>query len=51
MGVCDRVSILRGGELISTYDRKYFSINKFADDMVGVKIIKAQREKTVVAMM
>lgn len=45
MDVCDRVSILRDGELISTYDRKDFSINKFADDMVGVKIVKAQREK------
>ena len=44
--VCDIVSILRDGELISTYHRADFSISKFADDMVGMKIVKAQRAKT-----
>ena len=43
MDVCDRVSVLRDGELISTYDREDFSISKFADDMVGMKIVKAER--------
>lgn len=45
MDICDRVSILRDGELISTYDKDDFSISKFADDMVGMKIVKAERTK------
>lgn len=44
MEVCDRVSILRDGELISTYDRKDFNANRFAEDMVGKEIVKAKRK-------
>lgn len=43
MDVCDVVSVLRDGELISTYTKECFAISKFADDMVGKKIVKAHR--------
>ena len=46
MEVCDTVSILRDGELISTYEKSEFDIRRFADDMVGQEIVKAQKEKT-----
>lgn len=41
--VCDTVSVLRDGELVSTYEKGEFSIGTFADDMVGQKIVKTQR--------
>ena len=44
MHVCDRVSILRDGELISTYERKEFNAAQFAEDMVGKAIVKANRK-------
>ncbi|MBS5134465.1 MAG: sugar ABC transporter ATP-binding protein [Oscillospiraceae bacterium] len=43
MQVCDTVSVLRDGALISTYEKADFSIGAFADDMVGRKIVKTQR--------
>lgn len=43
--VCDRVSVLRDGELISTYNREAFDVHRFADDMVGREIVKARRQK------
>ncbi len=46
MEVCDRVSVLRDGELISTYKKEEFDAEKFADDMVGREIVKARRHET-----
>lgn len=43
--VCDRVSVLRDGELISTYNKEAFDVHRFADDMVGREIVKARRQK------
>lgn len=43
--VCDTVSVLRDGELISTYARDAFDCLKFADDMVGREIVKACRKR------
>ena len=45
MEVCDTVSVLRDGELISTYTKSEFDVNKFADDMVGREIVKARRDR------
>ena len=45
MEVCDTVSVLRDGELISTYEKNEFDIKRFADDMVGREIVKAQKKK------
>ena len=45
MEVCDTVSILRDGSLISTYERNEFDVNRFAEDMVGKEIIKANRRE------
>lgn len=44
--VCDTVSVLRDGELVSNYEREAFSISAFADDMVGQKIIKTRRTRS-----
>lgn len=41
MEVCDTVSVLRDGELISTYEKAEFDVKNFADDMVGQEIVKA----------
>lgn len=46
MEVCDRVSVLRDGELISTYKKEEFDAARFADDMVGREIVKATRHET-----
>ena len=46
MEVCDRVSVLRDGELISTYKKEEFDAARFADDMVGREIVKAARHET-----
>ncbi len=45
MEVCDRVSVLRDGELISTYKKEEFDAARFADDMVGREIVKARRHE------
>lgn len=46
MEICDRVSVLRDGELISTYNKEDFDAERFADDMVGREIVKARRHET-----
>lgn len=38
--ICDRVSILRDGDLVSQYEKKDFDLNKMALDMVGRNVIK-----------
>lgn len=45
MEVCDRVSVLRDGEMISTYKKEEFDPKRFADDMVGCEIVKAIRHE------
>lgn len=45
MEVCDTVSVLRDGQLISTYSRDGFDCLRFADDMVGQEIVKACRKR------
>ena len=49
MEVCDTVSVLRDGELISTYSKEEFDCHRFTDDMVGQEIVKVcshrKREK------
>jgi len=45
MEVCDTVSVLRDGSLISTYEKGQFSEKQFADDMVGQEIVKAERKE------
>ncbi len=43
--ICHRVSVFRDGRLISTYKKADFDLNRFAEDMVGQKIVKAARER------
>lgn len=45
MDVCDKVFILRDGQLISAYEKAAFSVDRFAEDMVGTEVVKASREK------
>ncbi len=45
MEICDVVAVLRDGELVSTYEKSEFSVSRFADDMVGREIVKAERKK------
>ncbi len=47
MEICDVVAVLRDGELVSTYEKAGFSVGRFADDMVGREIVKAERKKEV----
>lgn len=43
--ICDRVSVFRNGSLISTYKKGEFNRSRFAEDMVGQRIIKAKRNE------
>lgn len=47
MEICDVVAVLRDGELVSTYEKSEFSVSRFADDMVGREIVKAERKREV----
>ena len=41
MEVCDRVTILRDGQIVSTYKKGEYDINKLALDMVGREVVQA----------
>lgn len=43
--ICDRVSVLRDGQLVSQYDRGHISINNLARDMIGHVVNKAAAAK------
>lgn len=43
--LCDRLTILRDGELVANYSRDEFDIDKIAIDMVGKQIVKALRKR------
>ncbi len=45
MEVCDRVSVLWDGELISTYHKEEYSVDRFVSDMIGQEVVKAQRKE------
>lgn len=45
MDVCDKVFVLRDGQLVSSYEKADFSVERFAEDMVGTEVIKASRRK------
>lgn len=45
MEICDKVFVLRDGNLISDYEKEAFSVDHFAEDMVGTEVIKAIRKK------
>lgn len=42
---CDRVTVLRDGEVVSRYGKGEVSTNKLARDMIGHKVSKAMAEK------
>lgn len=42
--LCDRLTILRDGEVTSTYVKREFNIDKIAVDMVGEHVVKVLRE-------
>lgn len=43
--LCDRVTVLRDGEIAASYVRDEFSPEKIAEDMVGHKIVQTKRAK------
>lgn len=43
--ICDRVSVLRDGQLVSQYEKSNISINNLARDMIGREVNKAAAEK------
>lgn len=43
--VCDRVSVLRDGELVARYEKNHIHINQLARDMIGHSVIKAAAGK------
>lgn len=45
MEVCDKVFVLRDGQLISEYEKEQFCVDRFAEDMVGTEVVKASRVK------
>ncbi|AKL94278.1 ribose/galactose/methyl galactoside import ATP-binding protein [Clostridium aceticum] len=45
--ICDRVTVLRDGEVISHYTKEVFEINKIALDMIGMQVVQTKRKRTV----
>ncbi|WBW99009.1 sugar ABC transporter ATP-binding protein [Oceanirhabdus sp. W0125-5] len=45
VNLCDKATILRDGEVAAVYDKEEFNIEKIAEDMIGHKVVKVQREK------
>ncbi|MCC5909343.1 MAG: sugar ABC transporter ATP-binding protein [Clostridiaceae bacterium] len=45
--ICDRVTVLRDGEVISHYSKEEFEINKIALDMVGIQVVPTKRKRKV----
>lgn len=43
ISLCDRVSVFRDGEIVSTYSKDKFNMEKIAIDMIGKKVSKASR--------
>lgn len=43
--ICDRVSVLRDGEIISSYEKSEYDIEKLALDMIGKEVVQALAEK------
>lgn len=43
--ICDRVTVLRDGEVVSRYKKLEFNIEKIAEDMIGHKVVKVYNEK------
>lgn len=41
--LCDRVTVLRDGEIAASYVRDDFSLEKIAEDMVGHKVVPTKR--------
>lgn len=42
--VCDRVTILRDGKIVSTYEKNEYDIKKLALDMIGKEVVQALSE-------
>ncbi len=47
--LCDRLTILRDGNIIANYSRDEFLIDKIAIDMVGKQVVEVLREKNEIA--
>lgn len=45
MEVCDRVTILRDGKIVNTYEKDQYDIKKLALDMIGKEVVQALSEK------
>lgn len=45
ISICDRVTVLRDGAVVSRYEKSEFEIEKIALDMIGIKVVKALRKR------
>lgn len=45
ISICDRVTILRDGSVINTYDKIDYNINQLALDMIGKEVVQTLRKK------
>jgi len=45
ISICDRVTVLRDGTVVSRYEKSEFEIEKIALDMIGMKVVKALRKR------
>lgn len=45
VSLCHRVTVLRNGRVVATYDKNQFSIPRIAQDMVGKEVVKVQRQR------
>ncbi|TJX13744.1 sugar ABC transporter ATP-binding protein [Tissierella creatinini] len=43
--ICDRITIFRDGEVVSSYSKEAFDIPKIAMDMTGKKVVKTLRKE------
>lgn len=45
VNLCDRVTVMKDGEIVNRYEREDFEIEKIAKDMIGHGVKKAKRSK------
>ncbi len=45
--ICDTVTVLRDGAVISTYNKKELDINQLALDMVGIQVVQTKRKSKI----
>jgi len=46
--LCDKVSVFRDGEIVSSYKKEEFNIEKISTDMIGQSVVKVDKKKNTI---